>query len=188
VRMIRNMTAACAAFVVVGMCAGTAAAQAQTAPRQGKNELSVGTGVLGYFSGSGPGTGGAWEARYGYTFIPLLTVEGQYTGGASDSPGPGAAIATMIEANARVNFLRGSRFNPFVLAGAGWGAFNITGPGQSDTSTFLLPLGAGASVALTDRWDLGGRFVYHIAFGDTVGPLRANADNYTLTALAGTTF
>lgn len=164
------------AGTLIGLSLPAAAADLPAFPR---NEISVGSGLLGYFSGGAPGTGGAWDVRYAFHAIPLLSLEAGYVGGASEAAFSGATVATMLEGDARFNFLPGARVKPYVVAGAGWAAFSGTTT-HSDNGTVEFPFGGGADVGLTNRWTAGGRFVYRLTVNDHIGDNRVSADNWQL--------
>lgn len=168
------MTKLLAVMAALGLALPAAAADLGPMPR---NQISVGTGVLGYFSGGGPGTGGAWDVRYAFTAIPILSLEAGYVGGASEAAFSGATVATMLEGDARFNILPGSRLMPYALAGAGWAAFSGTST-HSDNGTVIFPFGAGADYGLTDHWSAGGRVVYRLTVNDHIGDNRTSADNW----------
>jgi hypothetical protein len=150
--------------------------------------LEAGAGNLNYFSGGAGGTSGVWDARIGFAIIPMLSIEGSYTGAAGDAPGSGALIATMVEGDARVNFLARRRINPFAFAGVGWGAFTGTGRFESDNGTVTMPLGVGADYRISDHFMAGGRFTFRGVFNDHLGPFNSSAENWAFTGNVGTKF
>lgn len=153
-----------------------------------RSEISAGLGVMAYFSGNAPGTSAAWDVRYGFNASRLLTIEAAYTGAAGDNAIRGASVATLLTGDLVVKPLRGERFNPFVLAGAGWGGYSSTENGPSDHGTVAVPLGAGAEYRITDRLTADARWTYNLTLADSYGVTRANLDNWTFIARAGAQF
>lgn len=153
-----------------------------------RNEIGVGLGAMGYFSGNAPGSSFAWDVRYGFNASRLLTIEAAYTGAVGDNAIQGASLATLLTGGVRVNPLRGERFNPFVLAGAGWGGYSSSENGPTDHGTVAIPLGAGAEYRLSDRLAADARFTYNLTLADSYGVTRANLDNWTFIARAGAQF
>ncbi len=145
------------------------------------HQLAVGTGVLGYFSGGAPGTGGTWDVRYAYTPIPFVSVEAGYVGAASEAAFAGSTVVTILEGDGRFNPLPGARLSPYALVGVGWGAFSGTET-HSDNGTVVVPFGVGADYALNDRWGVGGRFTYRLTANDHIGDNQVSADNWQMVA------
>ena len=176
-------------LVYVGLVAAALLAPAVAGAEEepwGRHQLTVGAGVLNYVDGGAPGSSASWDLRYAYTPIWFFSVEGGYEGAAGAAPVRGAATATIIEGDVRFNPIVGYRITGYVLAGAGYGSFNM--PDRPDNATVVLPVGAGADYHISDRITAGGRFTYRFVTNDKVGMMDANADHWALIGRVGTTF
>lgn len=202
--MRKLMGSLCATVLLVG--APVMAQERDWMPSSADVFAGAGVGNFSQDLGDVTSAGIGWSARAGAQLHPMFGGEIAYQGlnggvntlvGGANNP----VIANeninqhLFSANARVGMpieVRGTTLRPYGLVGVGYSRLNSTDAlatvGLPSDNQFAVPLGVGASYALTNNLLLDGRFTYNVLSGVDIPLANDDADSWTALVNLGASF